>query len=76
MFVKKLDDDVTWLDAGTINSLYEASNFVRAIEERTGKKIACLEEIALSKKFINPDKLQNRLHTYGSSEYGEYLKKF
>ena len=75
MFVKKLDDDVTWLDAGTINSLYEASNFVRAIEERTGKKIACLEEIALSKKFINPDKLQNRLHTYGSSEYGEYLKK-
>lgn len=74
MFVQNLDDDVTWLDAGTISSLYEASSFVKTLEERTGKKIACLEEIALSKKLITLDQFKEITSNYGSSEYGQYLK--
>ena len=75
LFVKSLDNDMTWLDAGTIKSLYEASNFIRALEERTGKKIGCLEEIALSKKLISKGYLKKIIPTFGSSEYGKYLKQ-
>ena len=70
-----LDDDITWLDAGTISSLYEASNFISAIERRTGKKIACIEEIVFSKKYISINKLEELSTKYRSSEYGLYLNK-
>ena len=69
-----IDEDITWLDAGTISSLYEATNFVSAIEKRTGKKIACIEEIAFTKKRINIDKLIKARTRYGKSEYGVYLQ--
>ena len=70
-----LDDDTTWLDAGTIESLYESSDIVSAIEKRTGRKIACLEEIAFINKNITLKKLKEISVNYGSSEYGTYLKK-
>jgi len=73
--VKSLDTNITWLDAGTIDSLYESSNIVSAIEKRTGKKIACLEEIAFLNKNISLDKLKKISLSYGSSGYGDYLKK-
>ncbi len=69
-----LDADVTWLDAGTISSLYEASNFVSAIEKRTGKKIACIEEIAFQQNRITIDGLIEARKKYGKSEYGAYLQ--
>jgi glucose-1-phosphate thymidylyltransferase len=75
LYSRNLDNNTTWLDAGTIDSLYEASSFVRAIEERKGKKIACLEEIAFTKKLISADGLKNSAERYGSSNYGKYLKK-
>ena len=73
--VKILDDEITWLDAGTINSLYEASNLVVTIEKRTGKKIGCIEEMAFNKKNITLEQLYKSRIKYGSSEYGFYLDK-
>jgi len=70
-----LEDDITWLDAGTISSLYEASNFISTIERRTGKKIACIEEIVFSKKYITTNKLKKLAIKYKSSEYGLYLNE-
>ena len=70
-----IDDHVTWLDAGTIDSLYEASNFVSALEKRTGKKIACIEEILFHKKKMNLSELKKARKRYGSSIYGSYLQK-
>ena len=65
---------VAWLDTGTPNSLSDASLFVRVLEERTGRKIACLEEIAHQNKWINDDQLQSRITYYGQSDYGRYLQ--
>ena len=72
--VISLNEYVTWLDAGTVESLYEASNLVSAIEKRSGKKIACLEEIAFNNNNISLKKLQETSLQYGDSEYGNYLK--
>ena len=62
----------TWLDTGTPENLLEASNFVRIIEQRSGLKIACLEEIAWTNGWINDLELSNCAKDVGSS-YSEYL---
>jgi len=62
-----------WLDTGTINSLLEANNFVAAIEQRQGLKIACLEEIALQCGYIGPDDVMRQAEMLHKSEYGQYL---
>ena len=72
--VVSIDQGIAWLDAGTIGSLYEATNFVSAIEKRTGGKIACIEEIAFKKKYINIHQLIQARSRYGKSEYGIYLQ--
>lgn len=64
-----------WLDTGTHNSLLEASNFVKIIEERTGLKIGCIEEIAYRNKWIDKNQLLNLAEMLAKTEYGEYLKK-
>lgn len=64
-----------WLDAGTMDSLIEASNFVQMIEKRQGVKIAALEEIAYRNGWIDKDKLLKAAKKYGNSPYGEHLKK-
>ena len=66
----------TWLDTGSIEDFYNASNFVSAIENRQGLKIACLEEISLQKKWITRNNLLNAIEFYGKCAYAEYLKKF
>jgi glucose-1-phosphate thymidylyltransferase len=73
--VKLMSKNITWLDAGTPDSLHEASSIVKAIQTRTGKKIACLEEIAYKKKWINYDDLHSLLEKISNTEYGIYLKK-
>ena len=65
---------VAWLDAGTPEKLLEAAEFVKAIENRQGFKIACLEEIALRNKWINKKKLSNLLLKIPNCEYKDYLK--
>ena len=64
-----------WLDTGDINSLYEATQFISSIEQRQGLKIACIEEIAYKKKWINKKILKQRIKFYGKCQYSEYLKK-
>ncbi len=63
----------TWLDAGSIDSLFEASLFVKTIESRQGTKICCPEEIALEKKFINIQKLKKHTKEIKSKEYKKYI---
>jgi glucose-1-phosphate thymidylyltransferase len=63
-----------WSDAGQINDLNNISNYVRSIEQVQNIKIACLEEIALSKKWINKNMILKNLNFYGKTEYSNYLK--
>ena len=63
-----------WLDTGTIDSLYEASEYVRVIERRQGLKIACLEEISYKNGWIDKETLLESAYQYGKSPYGQHLK--
>jgi len=63
-----------WLDTGTFNSLHDAGAYVRALEERQGMKIACLEEIAFRKGYINLIQLEKLADEYNGNEYYKYLK--
>ena len=62
-----------WLDTGSINDFYNTSSFVSAIENRQGLKIACLEEIAFSNKWINKKTLLKSIKFYGKCDYSKYL---
>ena len=63
----------SWLDAGNIADYYDASNFISAIENRQGLKIACLEEIALNYKWIGKKEIIKAIKFYGKSDYSNYL---
>jgi glucose-1-phosphate thymidylyltransferase len=63
-----------WLDTGTPDSLIEAAEFVRTLEKRQGFKIACPEEIAFDRGFIDAKQLEALASGYGSSNYGAYLR--
>ena len=69
-----LPTGVAWLDTGTPKSLNDAAQFVRVLEERTGRKIACLEEIAFKKGWLTRSNLDRRIQFYGKSDYGQYLQ--
>ena len=75
LHVELLGRGFAWLDTGTHESILEASHFVRTIEKRQGLKIACIEEIAYTKGYINRQELLKRSDELSSSSYGEYLKK-
>ena len=64
-----------WLDTGTPDSLLEAAEFVRTLEKRQGFKIACPEEIAFDRGFIDRTQLDRLVTALGKSEYGQYLKQ-
>jgi glucose-1-phosphate thymidylyltransferase len=63
-----------WLDTGTHQSLADATNFVRAIVERQGLQMSCIEEIAYSRGWIDREALAAIADTYGKSSYGGYLR--
>ncbi|WP_315072937.1 glucose-1-phosphate thymidylyltransferase RfbA [uncultured Clostridium sp.] len=63
-----------WLDTGTVDSLTEASEYVKVIETRQGLKIACLEEISYKNGWINKETLLESAKQYGKSPYGQHLK--
>ena len=63
-----------WLDTGTIDSINNASNYIRTIEERQGLKIACLEEIAYLNKFINESQLKELIKKL-PDDYANYLRR-
>ena len=70
-----IDRGVTWLDTGTVDSMDAATEFVRVIEKRNNTKIACLEEIAYIRGFINKVELLKAANKYGKSGYGQYINK-
>ena len=63
-----------WLDTGTVDSLSEASEYVRVIENRQGLKISCIEEISYKNGWINKETLLESVVKYGKSPYGQHLK--
>ena len=64
-----------WIDAGTIDALSEASEFIRIIEKKQGIKIAAIEEIAFKNKCIDKEQLIELSNLYKNTDYGEHLKK-
>ena len=73
--VKILGRGIAWLDTGTHEALLEAANFVEAIQKRQGFYIACIEEIAYKKGWIDNKKLDELAETLQKTEYGKYLKE-
>ena len=73
--VERLGRGFAWLDTGTHESLLQASEFVRTIEERQGLKIACIEEIALLNNWISKKQIKDSIDFYGKCDYSNYLKK-
>jgi len=64
-----------WLDTGSVKDFYEASGFVSALENRQGLKIACIEEISLSNRWIDKKQIKSAIKFYGKCDYSNYLKK-
>ncbi|MBT3236622.1 MAG: glucose-1-phosphate thymidylyltransferase RfbA [Bdellovibrionales bacterium] len=62
-----------WLDTGTHTSLLDASNFIQTIEKRQGLKVACLEEIAFSKSWIDAKQVEQTANAMIKSDYGQHL---
>ena len=75
MNVVPMERGITWLDAGTFDSLLEAGNFVQILEKRQGLKIACLEEIALKNHFIEETQMKQFICKQKNNSYGTYLKE-
>lgn len=73
--VELMGRGIAWLDSGTYDSLLAASQFVQTLEQRQGLKVACIEEIAFIKGFIDATQLEKLSELYSKSSYGLYLKR-
>jgi glucose-1-phosphate thymidylyltransferase len=73
LFVEKIGRGVAWLDTGTHESLMEAGDFIRIVEERQGLKVSCVEEIAYRMGFINAAQLEDLAKPLMKNGYGRYL---
>jgi glucose-1-phosphate thymidylyltransferase len=73
--VSRLGRGIAWLDSGTHESLLEAANFIATIEHRQGLKIACLEEIAYRRAYIDRAQLLELVEGLPRSTYRQYLEQ-
>lgn len=71
----KLNSKISWIDTGTYDSLIKASKYFQDYEDKTGKKVACIEEIALNYGYIDKIELMNIANSMKKSNYGKYLLK-
>jgi glucose-1-phosphate thymidylyltransferase len=71
--VELMGRGIAWLDTGTHNSLLQASNFIATIEQRQGLKVACIEEIAYRKGYIDKTQLEALAKPMEKNQYGQYL---
>jgi glucose-1-phosphate thymidylyltransferase len=71
--VEKLGRGIAWLDTGTHESLMQASTFIQTIEDRQGLKVACIEEIAFRRGFIDAAQVERLAETMKNNGYGRYL---
>jgi|TARA_B100001093_G_C26623720_1_gene925826 glucose-1-phosphate thymidylyltransferase len=72
--VSVLDRGFTWFDTGTVDSMNTATEFVKLIEKRNNIKIACLDEIAFLRGYIDKEQVLKNAAEYGRSLYGKYIK--
>jgi len=75
LHVEKIGRGVAWLDTGTPEALLKASNFFGVIEDRQGLKVACIEEIAYQKGFINKEEFYSLIESIPKSLYRDYLER-
>ena len=75
LHVQLLGRGIAWLDTGTHESLQQAANFIQAVQDRQGLKIACPEEIAFRKGWIGPEALLRTAEEMKSNPYGQYLAR-
>ena len=75
LHVTRLGRGFAWLDAGTHESLHDASAYVRTIEKRQGTKVMCLEEIALELGFLTREQVLRRADQLGDTNYASYLRR-
>ena len=75
LYAEVLGRGGAWLDTGSMDDYYKTTNFVSAIENRQGIKIACLEEIALLNRWINRNHIKKAIRFYGNCDYSNYLSK-
>jgi glucose-1-phosphate thymidylyltransferase len=73
LLVQTLQRGFAWLDTGTHDSLSEASTFIEVIEKRQGLKVACLEEIAYKRGWIDKEQLISLAQPMAKNDYGKYL---
>jgi glucose-1-phosphate thymidylyltransferase len=71
--VEVLPRGTAWLDTGTVSSLHDASTYIRILEDRQGRKVACLEELAWRLGWISGEQLRLHSEKYANSSYGTYL---
>jgi len=67
---------MSWFDTGTVESLDDATEFIRVIQNRQSAMIGCIEEVAYLHKFIGEQELSIAIQKYGKSKYGEYLRNY
>jgi glucose-1-phosphate thymidylyltransferase len=72
--LRELSESTAWMDCGTVDSMNEAANYVRSVEESIGFKIGCIEEIAYRQSWIDRNQLSTLAEALGSNEYAKYLK--
>jgi glucose-1-phosphate thymidylyltransferase len=63
------------MDTGNFSALHDASSYVRAIQDRQGVKISCVEEIAFRNGWISSERLRENAKFYGNTDYGNYLNQ-
>jgi glucose-1-phosphate thymidylyltransferase len=69
-----LDENTAWMDCGTVDSLNDAANYIKSIEDKLNFKIGCIEEIAYRQAWISKEQLAHLANNLGKNEYANYLK--